>query len=143
MFGLGAGEILVIIVIAVLLWGPEKLPEVARKAARLIHFLRQVANNAQTTVRTELGPGFEDFDIRDPKGSVRRYVMRQGELDGVNDLVSSLREATEELDSAAADMRRAMDLNGDGVIDDEEMEASRQALAESGPAGAPFDVEAT
>lgn len=132
-----------IIVIIVLLWGPEKLPEVARKAARVIHFMRQVANNAQTTVRTELGPGFEDFDIRDPKGSVRRYVMKQGELDGVNDMISTLREATDELDSAAADMRRAMDMNNDGVVDDAEMEAGRQALAASGPAAAPFDTEAT
>ena len=151
MFGLGAGEIAVIAIIAVILWGPDKLPELARKIARLIHFFRQVANNAQSSVRSELGPGFEDFDITDPKGSVRRYVMRQGGLDGVEDLVASLREATAELDDAAADIRRTMDINGDGVVDAGELAAARAATDGEGPAsaatsvpvGAPFDTEAT
>lgn len=150
MFGLGAGEIALIAVIAVILWGPDKLPELARKMARLITFFRQVANNAQTSVRNELGPGFEDFDITDPKGSVRRYVMKQGGLDGVDDLVATLREATAELDDAAADMRRTMDVNGDGVIDAGELAAARTAVETGGggPAspvrvGAPFDTEAT
>ena len=133
MFGLGAGEIAVIVIVAVILWGPEKLPEVARKAARIINFLRQVANNAQTSVRSELGPDFEDFDITDPRGSVRRYVMRQGGLDGVDDLVSTLRSATDELNDAAADMRRTMDTDGNGVVDDQELEAGRAAL--TGAAG--------
>lgn len=151
MFGLGAGEIAVIAIIAVILWGPDKLPELARKLARLIHFFRQVANNAQTSVRSELGPGFEDFDITDPKGSVRRYVMRQGGLDGVDDLVATLREATAELDDAAADIRRSMDTNGDGVVDASELAAARAAAETAGPVpvstsmpvGAPFDTEAT
>ena len=150
MFGLGAGEIALIAVIAVILWGPDKLPELARKMARLITFFRQVANNAQTSVRNELGPGFEDFDITDPKGSVRRYVMKQGGLDGVDDLVATLREATAELDDAATDIRRTMDVNGDGVIDAGELAAARTVVeAGSGePAppvrvGAPFDSEAT
>lgn len=145
MFGLGAGEIAFIAVLAVILWGPDKLPELARKAARLIHFFRQIANNAQLSVRNELGPGFEDFDITDPRGSVRRYVMRQGGLDGVNDLVATLREATEELDEAASDIRRTMDINGDGVIDESELAAARAGAeaASEVPAGAPFDPEAT
>lgn len=150
MFGLGAGEIALIAVIAVILWGPDKLPELARKMARLITFFRQVANNAQTSVRNELGPGFEDFDITDPKGSVRRYVMKQGGLDGVDDLVATLREATAELDDAAADIRRTMDINGDGVIDAGELAAARTAaeVGSGGPStparvGAPYDTEAT
>ncbi|WP_175557268.1 Sec-independent protein translocase subunit TatB [Raineyella antarctica] len=145
MFGLGAGEIAFIAVIAVILWGPDKLPELARKAARLIQFFRQVANNAQTSVRSELGPGFEDFDITDPKGSVRRYVMKQGGLDGVDDLVATLREATAELDDAAADIRRTIDANGDGVIDAGELAAARAAASAGSRVreGAPFDPEAT
>ncbi|WOP17554.1 Sec-independent protein translocase subunit TatB [Raineyella sp. LH-20] len=138
MFGLGAGEIAVIVVLAVILWGPDKLPELAKKAARLIRFFRQVANDAQVTVRNELGPGFEDFDITDPKGSVRRYVMKQGGLDGVQDLVQTLREASDELDEAAADFRRTIDTDGDGVISPDEAEAAGLTLP-----GAPFDSEAT
>ncbi|MEA5154776.1 Sec-independent protein translocase subunit TatB [Raineyella sp.] len=138
MFGLGAGEIAIIVVLAVILWGPDKLPELARKTARLVRFFRQVANDAQVTVRNELGPGFEDFDITDPKGSVRRYVMKQGGLDGVDDLVKTLRDASAELDEAASDLRRSIDTDGDGVISPEEASAAGIPI----PA-APFDAEAT
>jgi len=142
-FGLGAGEIAVIVIIAIILWGPEKLPDVARKAARIINFLRQVANNAQTSVRSELGPGFEDFDITDPRGSVRRYVMRQGGLDGVDDLVSTLRSASDELNDAATDMRRALDTDGNGVVDEQELAAGQAAMAGADAGGESVGGEAS
>ena len=40
MFDVGAPELLVLMVIAVILFGPEKLPEFARKAARLVRYVR-------------------------------------------------------------------------------------------------------
>lgn len=101
MFGVGAGEFIVLVILGVLLFGPEKLPDLARKVARVVHYLRTVANNAQTTIRTELGPGFEDFDIRDPKTFIRKHLM-----DEMDPLLADVRR---ELDESTAAMREATD----------------------------------
>src|ERR1700712_2225261 len=77
MFDIGAPEFLVLIVFAVILFGPEKLPELARKAARVIHYVRNIAGNAQQQLGRELGPGFEDLDVRDlnPKAFIQKHLL--------------------------------------------------------------------
>lgn len=98
MFDIGPAELIVLVVAAVLLFGPEKLPDLARKAARVIAYVRNIANNAQAQISTELGPGFEDFDIRDPKGSIRRHIMDQ-----VEPLVADVQAEIEESKKTFAD----------------------------------------
>ncbi len=54
MFGLGAGEILVILVIAFLLFGPKQLPEVGRQVGRAVKGLKETADDLKKTVEPEL-----------------------------------------------------------------------------------------
>ena len=54
MFGLGAGEILVILVIAFLLFGPRQLPEVGRQVGRAVKGLKETADDLKKTVEPEL-----------------------------------------------------------------------------------------
>jgi Tat protein translocase TatB subunit len=58
---IGSGEFLVLLVLAAILIGPDKLPELARKIARVVTFLRGVANDATSKLRAELGPEFADL----------------------------------------------------------------------------------
>ncbi len=60
-----AAEILVLVVLAVVIFGPEKLPEFARKAARVVNYLRQIANDARGQLREQLGPEFDDLHLSD------------------------------------------------------------------------------
>lgn len=77
MFDIGAPEFLLLIVAAVILFGPEKLPEFARKAARVVNYVRGIASNAQQQLGAELGPGFENMDIRDlnPKAFIQKHLL--------------------------------------------------------------------
>ena len=65
MFGIGPLELGVIAIVAVLVFGPDRLPEFARTAGRLLRQVRQMVNNAQNDLRNELGPEFADLDVRD------------------------------------------------------------------------------
>ncbi|MDR0489598.1 MAG: hypothetical protein LBG99_09485 [Propionibacteriaceae bacterium] len=67
---IGMAELLAIAVLAALFLGPEKVPPLAKKAARVFRFLRNVANTATDQIKTELGPEFEDLQDLNPKNLV-------------------------------------------------------------------------
>ncbi|MET8385597.1 sec-independent translocase [Streptosporangium canum] len=81
MFGLGWPEIVALVVIALLVFGPEKLPQAAAQAGKTLRNLRNMANNAKTDLQAGLGPEFADFDPADlnPKNFVRKHLT--GELE--------------------------------------------------------------
>ena len=76
MFGIGFGELVVIAFLAVLVFGPDKLPELARQAGAMIRKLRRFAISARDELREELGPEYADLDLRDldPRQIVRRHI---------------------------------------------------------------------
>ena len=73
MFGVGLPELAVIAFVAVLVFGPDKLPDFARQAGRMARQLRQFAHDARDELREELGPDYADLDLRDldPRNGVR------------------------------------------------------------------------
>ena len=77
MFGVGLPEMAVIAFVAVLVFGPDKLPELARQAGQMIRKFRDFANAARDELRTELGPDYADLELRDldPRTIVRKHIM--------------------------------------------------------------------
>jgi sec-independent protein translocase protein TatB len=77
MFGIGLPELTVILVVAVIVFGPDRLPEFARQAGRFVRQLRTFAQSARDDIRAELGPDFADFELTDldPRRAVRKYVQ--------------------------------------------------------------------
>jgi sec-independent protein translocase protein TatB len=67
----------VILVVAVIVFGPDRLPEFARQAGRFVRQLRTFAQSARDDIREELGPDFADFELTDldPRRAVRKYVQ--------------------------------------------------------------------
>jgi sec-independent protein translocase protein TatB len=77
MFGMGVPEIAVIVVVALLVFGPEKLPDLAKQAGRFIRTVRQMADNAKNDLGREIGEDFSDLNLKDldPREIVRRNFL--------------------------------------------------------------------
>ena len=77
MFGVGLPELALIAAVAVLVFGPDRLPDLARQAGRMARQLRTFAHAARDELRTELGPEYADLQLRDldPRVMVRKHIM--------------------------------------------------------------------
>lgn len=85
MFNIGPMELLVLIVVGLIVIGPDKLPGLARDAARMLRTLREIATGARTQLRDELGPEFADLDLPDlrrlnPRSALQRAILGDEDL---------------------------------------------------------------
>ncbi|WP_031083244.1 sec-independent translocase [Streptomyces sp. NRRL WC-3549] len=88
---IGALELLTLVVIAVLVFGPEKLPKVIQDVARTIRKIREFSDSAKEDIRTELGPQFKDFEFEDlnPKTFLRKQLSEGGDDLGLKEIRDS------------------------------------------------------
>jgi sec-independent protein translocase protein TatB len=79
MIDISVEKVALLLIIAVLVLGPSKLPGYAAKLGRLIRELRRMASGAQEKIRQELGPEFDDIDWRkmDPRQYDPRRIIRE------------------------------------------------------------------
>jgi sec-independent protein translocase protein TatB len=68
---------LTIALVAVLVFGPDKLPDLARQAGKMARQIRSFAHSARDELRSELGPEYADLQLRDldPRVIVRKHIM--------------------------------------------------------------------
>ncbi len=73
---IGPLELVTLIVLAVLIFGPEKLPKVIQDVSRTIRKIRDFSESAKQDIRQELGPEFKDFEFEDlnPKTFIRKQL---------------------------------------------------------------------
>jgi sec-independent protein translocase protein TatB len=76
-FGIGLPELAVIALVAVFVFGPDRVPELAAQAGRFLRQLKKMANNARDELRDELGPEYADLQLRDldPRTIVRKHII--------------------------------------------------------------------
>jgi sec-independent protein translocase protein TatB len=74
---------MILLVLALFILGPERLPGYAKAFAQFIKKMRAMANSAQTQMKDELGEGFEDLDWKklDPRQYDPRRIIREALLD--------------------------------------------------------------
>jgi sec-independent protein translocase protein TatB len=82
-FNVGGWEFIALIVLAVVILGPERLPEYAAKLGRLVRQARSMAEGAKGQLREQMGPEFDDIDWRqyDPRQYDPRRIVREALLD--------------------------------------------------------------
>ena len=77
MFDLSLPKLLILAVIALVVFGPKELPNMAAKAGRALRELRKIAEGAKTDLREGLGPEFSDFELDDlnPRRFVQKHLL--------------------------------------------------------------------
>ncbi|MGW2931821.1 sec-independent translocase [Streptomyces sp. NPDC001156] len=73
---IGPLELVTIVVLAVLVFGPDKLPKMIQDVTRTIRKIREFSESAKQDIRSELGPEFKDFEFEDlnPKTFIRKQL---------------------------------------------------------------------
>lgn len=92
--GINGSELLVLAVLAVVILGPEKLPEYAAQLARLVKELRRMATGAKEQLREEVGDDIADLDWRklDPRQYDPRKIIKDALLEDFEDAVAAVKE---------------------------------------------------
>ena len=89
-FGINGSEFLVIILVAVIVVGPQRLPEYTRKLTQMVRQLRVFLDNARSQIAEEVGPEMADLDLSslDP----RQYDPRKIVRDALGEDIDAIRE---------------------------------------------------
>jgi sec-independent protein translocase protein TatB len=76
-------EFIALIVLAVVILGPERLPEYAAKLGRLVRQARSMAEGAKGQLREQMGPEFDDINWQqyDPRQYDPRRIVREALLE--------------------------------------------------------------
>ncbi len=56
-FGIGIGEILLILIFSLIVWGPGRMVEISRTLGKLVHTLRKVTSDLTATMTKEIDGG--------------------------------------------------------------------------------------
>ena len=106
--GFGSTEFLVIILIAIFLWGPDKLPKALANLRQFISKARNMASNAASDLSREIGTEIKPEDLN-PKTFVRKHILSEEDQEmltnplksTMRDLQDSTKPLKDELDEAA------------------------------------------
>lgn len=75
---LGWWEIACLVLLALFIFGPERLPTIVRDGVQMLRKLRSMARNATEDFREQLGPDVELEDLH-PKRLIRRHLLSEQE----------------------------------------------------------------
>ncbi|MFG1809331.1 sec-independent translocase [Streptomyces sp. NPDC049040] len=154
-FDIGPLELVALVVLAVLVFGPDKLPKVIQDTMAFIRKVREFSDSAKEDIRRELGPEFKDFEFEDlnPKTFIRKNLMSDEDeygLKELRDLGSSLdlrkemaevTDAVNGVETAAPAAARTSSAAGAKGPSTPDRLRKREQLDDDEPP--PFDADAT
>lgn len=144
---IGPLELVTLVVLAVLVFGPEKLPKMIQDVTRTIRKIREFSESAKQDIRQELGPEFKDFEFEDlnPKTFIRKQLdndeLGLKEIRNGFDLKKEMAEVTDAVHSRESETSAgssAGSSSGGGTVD--MTKKPEKAEPDERP---PFDADAT
>ncbi len=79
MFGLGIPELLVIFVIALIVFGPKKLPDLGRSIGRAMAEFKKAADEFQDSVREEMKEVEKTANVKEEMKQIEQQVAQLGQ----------------------------------------------------------------
>ncbi|MFD5011579.1 sec-independent translocase [Streptomyces chartreusis] len=141
---IGPLELVTLIVLAVLVFGPDKLPKLIQDVTRTIRKIREFSESAKEDIRQELGPEFKDFEFEDlnPKTFIRKQLdndeLGLKEIRNGFDLKKEMAEVTDAVHSRESDSSSSSSSGSSGGSID--MTKKPEKPREERP---PYDADAT
>jgi sec-independent protein translocase protein TatB len=144
-FDISPLKLVALVVLAVVIFGPDKLPKLIADGMRMLRAVREFSEKAKDDIRQELGPEFQEFEFEDlnPKAFVRKQLARHGEDLGLNEFQELRAGFSKDAAEATAAVRAVRaDPLAKITADGPEGRSGATASAAAGPTPA-FDFDAT
>lgn len=115
MFGIGGGELVLIIFIALMLFGSEKIPDIARALGKGMAQLKNATNEIKSEIQNSANsPEFskltEDFtkEIDSLKENVNQRIANSTGVENPLDITSEINEVKENLEDLTGPIKRQL-----------------------------------
>jgi sec-independent protein translocase protein TatB len=104
MFGMSPWHIAVLVVVALVVFGPDKLPGMIRDLGKALRQVRATALSMQEDLKSELGPEVGDLDLRSlhPRTFVEKHLFGEDDLDALKKVAEPLTSLDKPEPSASA-----------------------------------------
>lgn len=135
--GISGPEFLVIVLVAVIVVGPQRLPEYARKLTQAVRRLRVFLDDAKEQIAEEVGPELTDLDLSDldPRNYDPRKIVRDAlgeDLDAIRkDLATPFQSVAKTAEETADGIVRTGSTKSLTRMIDDKAEQTRRARKES------------
>ncbi|MGW7526462.1 sec-independent translocase [Streptomyces sp. NPDC054783] len=151
---IGPLELVTIIVLAVLVFGPDKLPKVIQDVTRTIRKIREFSESAKQDIRSELGPEFKDFEFEDlnPKTFIRKQLdgdeLGLKEIRNGFDLKKEMAEVTDavhgrESEALTSSSSSSSSASSSGSASSGRIDMTKKPEEPASDERPPFDADAT
>lgn len=134
--GLGGWEFVILIVVFLVVVGPQRLPDVTRQLVQWVRQARRWVDDSRATVEDEMGIAMEDLKKYDPRQYDPRRIIREawGDTD-IEELLPSKESLSVAAGAGAAGAASKAKSSKSGK--------SSKGSKDDSPQRAPFDPEAT
>ena len=134
MFGINGGELLILIVVAIIVVGPERMPEYAKQLREWVVGVRTMVDRGREQIKEEVGDDV-DWSKLDPRQYDPRHIVR----DALSEPATSQRTHG----GSASDTAAGAGAGIAAVAPKASTATTETATSTAGSPNAPFDSEAT
>ena len=109
MFGIGGGELILILFVVLMLFGSDKIPDIARTMGKAMAQLKNATNDIKSEIQKGAeANGLDSKSITDITGNINQEINKAKE--------NLLKEAAPVVESAKIDIEKVENIESEGPI---------------------------